>query len=834
MNLAPNRIIFVACAWLAWKPGQLPAQQVQPPRDYPGIPQVTGLSPRGWHRGATVEVEFTGTRLHEPRGVLVLTTDKIKTVKVQATSADAKPESRGKTARATLEIAPDCPVGQHVVRLFTNYGLGDLAVFSVSPLTSIPEAEPLTAKEDLNGKPETAEVVQMDCTINGILNGPEFDTFKVEAKGGELFSAEIECYRLAPAETEDGSEVLLTVRDAAGKTLAACDDTALFLSDPYVSFKSPANGPLLVTVQPMLPLDRSRRIPYRLHVGKFLRPAGLFPAGGSPGGVVSGNLLGLPEGASSSFEKPIPAETPAGPFMFLASEQTPSPNMLRVFSGANIPEKEPNSEASQATTAPSNDGPTRVAFDGILEQAGDVDTFKFRAKKGERLLVASYGQALGSPVDLQLSVLPVDAKPGQNPDKADDSNDGDLNLFDSGTIREKLDPRMIFSPKQDGDFILAVRDSRNLGSTTSAYRVEISPVEPGVAFSLFAQDNNARQVRNSIAVGCGNRTLAFLNLRPLYGTEKLEGDLVLKSSNLPAGVTLASQPFSADQRRIPVLFEATADAAVGATALELHIEPADPAKTGPFHSQFRHTLGIVYQGNDYTQSITVDRLSFAVTDEVPFKVTATPPSVPLSRNSELTIEVNLERHADYKEPVEILVEAPPQGVSPQPGVFLTKDQTKATLRLSAEGGAALGKRQITVTARSKGDGRVGRMYSSTDFFPLEIADPFLRVKLARTAVERGKKAQVTASVEHLRPLPGKATATLIRLPKGLTVVGGPIDLPAGADKITFQIEASTDALVGSYPAVACEVTVQADGRELRQVTGYGLMRVDPSRSAPAN
>ena len=113
--------------------------------------------------------------------------------------------------------------------------------------------------------------------------------------------------------------------------------------------------------------------------------------------------------------------------------------------------------------------------------------------------------------------------------------------------------------------------------------------------------------------------------------------------------------------------------------------------------------------------------------------------------------------------------------------------------------------------------------------PLEISDPWFRVKFARTRIERGQKATMTGTLERLREFSGNATAALIRLPRGLSLTS-PVTLDDGA-KVSFQIEASPDALVGSYNGVACEIVVENGGTPLKQIAGYGAVRIDPARKA---
>ena len=795
----------------------------EPPK-FPGTPKVTNLTPFGWHRGSTAEVTFTGVKLFDPKGVLCADTDLIKVAKISPVDADPKvPDSAGKKATASLEIDPKCPTGVHYLRLYTNYGVAEVMPFFVGSLATHVEKEPVE-KAKLNNTPETAEVLPAAATVNGWLLGDDEDIFRYEVKKGQLISAEVECARLA-LETDDGTEVILTVRDAAGKSLASCDDTPLLLADPFLSLTAPADGPIYVSIKPLLPSANGKRIPYRLHVGDFRRPAGVYPAGGNPGEKISAQLLGLPAGVPDKVEITLPGN--GASFDYQADAGTPCPNTLRLLRGANVLETEPNDSATQATAANQS---APLAFNGILQKKGDVDYFKFAAKKGERLIITGYAQALGSPADLQLEVLPANAKPGQNPERADDSTDGDLDNFEQTYSRERLDPSLIFTAKEDADYVLTVKDSRNLGSPNSVYLIEIAPSQPGILTGFYAPDNNQKNNRISSQVARGNRALFLMNVRPTYGTEKISGDLKVVADHLPQGVTMTAAPFTIDQKRVPIMFEAAADAAVCGAFINLTVQPADDA-AAKLTSFFSHNIALTYANGDIATAAHFDKLAFAVTDEVPFTVKVTQPTMALSRSGELLLDVELTRKEGFTEPVDLGVENVPLGIVPQTGSSIAGDTTKATMRLAAEGGATFGKFPIVVTARtrSNGDERAGRLRASSNPITLEVSEPFVRVKLARSSIERGKRSKVKATIESVRPLPGAATVKLIRLPKGLEMAGEPVAITNDAKEVSIELTASADALVGTYPSIACEVAVTTDGKELKQVVGTGMVRVDPAR-----
>ena len=804
--------------------------------EYAGAPRVASLVPRGWHRGSTVEVKFNGVALVEPRGVLFLDTDKIKVVKTER--AERPPEEKGRRVEVnssiavTLEIAPDCPQGQHALRLQTAAGLSDVCLFHVGGLPTVAEREDSSSKqrEDANGSITTAEPVTPGTTVNGALAtlpaGMEEDWFRMDAKKGDLISVEAECSRLCAAEREDGFESCLAVLDAAGRIIASAGNQPLLLIDPFLALRAPADGTYYIKMSAALPPETSRRVPYRLHIGPFRRPSAVYPAGGNPGEKLAVRLIGLPAGVSDKVEVTLPA--PEGVFNYHADAGTPTANPLRVLSGANVLEQEPNNEPDKATAVPAG-SPIPFAVNGILEKTGDCDCFRFPAKKGQRVNIRMHAQSLGAPVDGRFSIAKAGAP--SKADRSDDSNDDALGIFDAQASRERLDPADTWSAPEDGDYVLTVSDVRGQGGANFVYRVEFTDVRDGLLTTLLAPDNNAKLARNSITVGQGNSASAVIAAKPLPGAS-VKGEYQLVARGLPAGVKLIASKFSANERRVPVLFEAAADAAVAAANVELIALPVDAEQARTASSSYSQAVPLVMIGNDPVWQIMLDRVSFAVAEGLPFSLSAKPSPSPLSKNGEITMELTLTRRAGFSDPVDVLLEQPPKGVIGQQGVTLRDGESKVDFRLSADGNVSPGKYELSFTARNKaGDNRTGagKIWTASPAVPLEVSEPWFRVKFARTKIERGQKATMKGTIERLREFPGKATAGLIRLPRGLSLAS-PVTLGKNED-VSFEIQAAPDALVGSYNGVACEIIVDNGGEPIKQIAGYGAVRIDPARKA---
>lgn len=99
-----------------------------------------------------------------------------------------KPVDQGRVA-ATLRAAPDCPLGEHEVRVWTSTGISELRPIYVGPFPNVlcSGSDHTIAK---------AQPVPLNCTVNGVIHDEEIDYFSVQARKGERLTAEVEGMRL--------------------------------------------------------------------------------------------------------------------------------------------------------------------------------------------------------------------------------------------------------------------------------------------------------------------------------------------------------------------------------------------------------------------------------------------------------------------------------------------------------------------------------------------------------------------------------------------------------------------------------------------------------------
>ncbi|MBA4191902.1 MAG: hypothetical protein C0467_28315 [Planctomycetaceae bacterium] len=801
-----------------------------------GTPRLTRMYPPGGQKGTTVEVEFTGKYLELPREVLFyepgITLESIEMVEsIPGPGGKSVPVEAGTRIRAKLKLAADCPLGAHGMRLRTASGLTEYHRFFVGPFATIEENEIITKSR--NDKRETAMTVPANSTVLGKLNdATDVDMFRIEVKRGQRVSAEIEAARLG---VERGiPDLHVAIYDADGKKLASADDSALFVQDPVLSIVADRDGAYFVELRHSM-YNGAGDI-YRLHVGTFSRPTGIYPAGGLAGEELKVRVLGDPKGP---WDQTVRLPKTPGDFPFVAvtdGVSAPSPNRLRVSPFPNVLEVEPNDTPEAISSLAAATLP--VAFNGIIDKPGDVDCFRFRAKKGEQFRFHAMAQAIGSPLDPVIWVKSATAKAGAAPQRVSDSRPNQLGFAPAGgLIRETHDPILEFTAPADGEFLLGIEDERGDGGSDYVYRIEVRPEENAVYTYIAPEPENQfqPQARQSIIVPAGNRSTVqvavFTTSRPFTGEMELVG------VNMPKGVTLHAPKLTPGLTRVPVVFEVAAGAIPQAALIDLVVRPIGSPTAGkePVVSGYRQTVLMnAYGNNDYYLHAPIERLALAITEAAPFHVEVEEPKSALVQNGEMALKFKVVREKGFEGPVTVQMEWKPTGISTTTPVTVPAGQTEGTYLLGAARNATAAIHQVTLTAAS-GGARAGysetgnRTYTATQPFKLTVAEPHIDAKIARLSIERGKTATLVCKLNHLQPFEGKAIATLARLPRGIELVETTREITAKDKEVTFTLRATPEALVGNYQGIVLDITVTDNGQAVRQLSGSGVLRVDAER-----
>lgn len=726
----------------------------------------------------------------------------------------------------TLEVAADCRVGEHPFRVLTAAGLSSMGTVSVSPFPVMDEGE---ATANTNDTPATALRVEPNVTVRGTLSksaAADVDCFRVAGKAGERLAVEVDMVKLGDdlqwQPLPESYDSVVEILDPAGKRIASNDDSPLNRQDPLLAVKLPVDGDYTVVLRRSMfvPLDRE----YAIHIGRFFRPLAAYPPGGPAGEPLEVRLLGDPLG-------PV-TQTVAVPEMagtFPMSGEAPLPLSLRSSPFPNVLE-EPGAAETIVPTIP-------VAINGMLAEPDETDRFRLAVKKGVPLQVRVWSSGLGLPVDPVISLRPIDSAgaAGKVELTADDATLADRDIFGAqGDFPELFDPSVIWTPKQDGDYLLEVSDSRGAGGPTFVYRVEIAPPVNTLHLCLHKEPYQPERPRKtSLSVPQGGRWTVRLSLHQAQGSS-IQGPLDLAVEGLPAGVTMLAPRLPALQSVWPLSFVAAANAPLAASFLRITARPAEGGE--PFVTVNQQNLLRVRYSHFPWRSIRVDRFVAAVTEPTGFAVQIDAPKQPLMQGSELTIPVRIIRQPGCDEPLELQCEFSPPGVGTPPAELIPSGETQASLRLAADANAKLGSGPLyvmltTTQPRGKigGDTASGaeRVRVASEVVNLEVAEPFISLSAGPQSVRRGERVKYRWNVKQLRPFEGPATVRMRGLPVGLAAVGPEPTIDSSSTDLAVELEASDGALLGLVGELACEVQFTVAGEEINLRTGNGKLRIDP-------
>ena len=746
-------------------------------------PSLGSIAPIGAQRGSEVEVLLNGARFEDAQEILLYYPG-IEVKKFEVVN--------DKQAKARLAIAADCRLGLHAMRVRTASGITNLRQFSVGALPEISEKEP-------NSDFDAPQKIELDHTVNGVVQNEDVDYFQVKAKKGERITAEVEGIRLGVTFFDP----YVAIMDMKRFELSSSDDTPLVHQDAVASIIAPQDGTYVVQIRESS-FGGSGACVYRLHVGRFPRPLAVFPAGGRPGETLAVKWLGDVAGNREQ-QLTLPTD-PGQRFGLFAQDErgiAPSPNPFRVNGLTNVIEAEPNDALDKATVCQ-----VPCALNGIIAQPGDIDRFRFTAKKGQVFDVQVYARRLRTPLDPVLNVL--NAK-GGGVSGNDDSGGPD------SYVRTKI--------PADGEYIVQVRDHLNQGDATYVYRVEVTPVTPKLTMGL---PERRQFVDVTASIPRGNRTAILVSAsRANFG-----GDLNVAMDHLPAGVTLETEAMAGNRTIVPVLLSAAADAAPAGSLVDVIGRLADPKREIVGHLLQKTSL-VRGRNNIRVWDHVTDRLAMAVTEPVPFHLEIAQPKAPLVRNGRMALKVVATRDEGFTAPIAIRMLYNPPGVGSSGSISIPKGKTEAVLPLNANGNAQVRTWKVAVIGQSN-PGK-GNVLVSSQLADLQVAEPFFTFAFQNAAVELGQETNVILKVNQLHEFEGSAKVELLGLPNEVTAE--PREFTAKDQQVVFTVKTTANSKAGKHKTLVARAVVTINGEPVTHMFGTGELRIDkplpPKKNEPA-
>lgn len=755
-------------------------------------PDFVTTIPRGGKVGSEVKILITGNRLSDAEEILFhgpgLAAKDLKVVD-------------DKKVEATLAIAPDCRVGVHHFRLRCRSGISFARTFWVSQFPNHDEVEP-------NDDFAAPQKIPMNVTVEGEAKIEETDYYQVTAKKGDRLSVEIEALRI---NNGAGNDILIdpyvAIFDKDRNEIVSADGSALLKQESLVSIEVPGDGDYIVEVRDSAYRGRGR---YRVHIGNFPRPTAIFPAGGKAGSEVEFTLLGDVKGPYT-FKTKLPESADNDEFGILAPNGgmvPPSPNRVRISAVDNLFEKEPNNAHTEATDA----GAFPFALNGIIEKEGDIDFFKFTAKKDQAFQIRVFANALGSPLDPLLIVYNSKMGGVGSNDDADGTKDS----------------RFDFKAPEDGDYYVRITDMLSRGGADYVYRIESVSPPPTIEVTMPEMLRNTHQHLKQFNVPQGSYyTMVVSTTR-----KGVAGDLKFEMPALPPGVTMEAGIVPKTVGQFPILLKAAPDAPIGGGLYDLLVKTVEGDK--PNVGKFVQSLDFVrgpQNGDRIYYGESIDKLPVAVTEPLPFTVTIDQPKVPIVRNGSLRLKVRIHRKEGFDKKVTVRFPWIPPGITAPATMIFDEKANEIHYELNANANAELNTWNLSVLAET--DEGKGVAHAASPFIKLAVEEPFLNIKLSMATAKQGETAEMVAEVEHLRDLPGDADIQLFGLPANSTAEVQ--KLKPAAESLAFPIVTTDKTPVGQHKGVFCTATVMKDGEPILHRLAMGsVLRVDPKpKEAPA-
>jgi hypothetical protein len=748
-------------------------------------PSLSIILPRGAQRGTEQVFRFAGARLDDAQEIFFYEPgfEVLEIKPVDANNIDVK-----------VRIAPDCVLGEHTAQVRTKSGISEYRTFFVGALPAVEETEPNT---DFS----SPQNISINCTVSGIVQNEDVDYFVLEAKKGDRISAEVEGMRFGQTLFDPYIAILNDRRFE----IASVDDSPLLKQDAALSVIIPEDGRYVIEVRES-GYGGDGNCRYRLHVGNFPRPTITYPAGGQAGQTQEIAFIGDATGPINK-QIAIPADA-LETTVFIEDAQgiTPSGHPLRVSPHPNALETEPNQgfdTATVVTTFPS-------AFNGILQEPGDVDIFKFTAKAGQVFEVECFGRRIRSPID---PVMNLYKATGEGITGNDDSRGPDSYFR--------------WQVPADGDYAIRVADHLNRGGPQFVYRIEFQEVKPALSVGI-PRVARYSQSRQQIYVPRGNRFATLISAERL----NFGGELVIDGVQLPAGISMVAQPMPANLNVMPVVFEAAADAPLAGALVDFRMKPTDPNLN--LFGQFTNRADYVIAGPGQSLYVwkDVNRLPVAVIDELPFQLEIVQPKVPIVRDGQMMLKIVARKKEGWDEAISVQFPFRPPGIGANSEIAIPKGQTEALYQINADRNAALGNWPIYVLGSSNVNGAA---WASSQMATLEVAEPWVGIALQRGSVEQGKETEIAVEVQILKELKAPAQVTLVGLPHKVTAEA--LQINPDTKELVFKVKTEADSPEGNHKNVFCQVTVvENDEPIVHARLGSTELRIDkplpPKPTAP--
>ncbi|HOK55995.1 MAG TPA: PPC domain-containing protein [bacterium] len=409
-----------------------------------------------------------------------------------------------------VEISPDTEPGIYELRVQSPLGLTNFLNFYVSEYKEVKEKEKIpyyTIFDPLK------EVFDIPLIINGQITPGDVDRFYFNAKKGQKLVIELKGREIIPfmADAVPGwFQGVLTLYDSSGREIAYADDY-YFNPDPVIFYEVKKDGEYMIEVRDALYRGREDFV-YRLFIGEKPFITHIFPPGGERYEKTIVSIYGwnLPQKTVELDTEDIGIHRKSFDFNGIYSNQI----YYMVDEIPEINEREPNDSLKNAMQII-----MPQIVNGTISKSGDIDIYKFKCSKGDKIVAEVYSRRLNFPLDSIITLMDSSGKVLiSNDDYFDKSFD---------TITHHADSYIYYEIPDDGIYYFKITDVKGHGGDEYIYRLRIEKSKPD--FKIFI-------VPSAINI-TSNNTVPFY----IYAVRKdgFDGEIEVSLKDCPEGLILS-------------------------------------------------------------------------------------------------------------------------------------------------------------------------------------------------------------------------------------------------------------------------------------------------------
>ncbi len=679
-----------------------------------------------------------------------------------------------KRVSASITVLSGASLRPCEVRVAGPGGVSNPLSLHLSPLPEIAEIEP-------NNSLKQAQRIDLPLVVNGrIKAATEIDYYRFHARKGQHLIFDVYAFRMG--SPLDSSLVLL---DAGGHELARNEDYHGL--DSFLDFQAPQEGDYILQLRDYR-YQGGADYKYRLLAGELPYVTEAFPLGGRRGQDMALDLQGHNLNIRSLT---LHLETDAPPGTQEIRLDSPlgasNPILFDVGDAPEFNETEPNNLTNQANLVQAP-----VSINGRLNNEKDVDVFKFKADKDQRLVLEVKARRFGSPLDALLTLTDAQGKVLQQNDDA-----------------MGADARIDYDQfKKDREYYVSLRDLLGRGGPSFVYRLTIRQPEPDFSVKFLPDTPRIRRGGRAI-IRCELTALNGFNETVRVGFTELPAGIfaepVLLSPSIPAsGLMILSASMEAPLGSFPIKTSATASV---------------DGKT------------ITHAGEPISNDRSVKQAFLTVLAPAPFTLEASPLNIVLEQDQAATADILVQRQAGFLGDIKLTAEGFSAGRDPAtrsleiPVVILKAGELLAKVKLKARLDSEVGTRTMVFRGETSVSGLPLVEYSQA--VPVTLAqfpfvlNPTLRrlsvTALPATVQSAAREAVCEVKVERRMGFKKEIQLTLEGVPEGIT--GSIESIPENGNEAVLKLVASEKAPVGKQFTL--------------QVSGAGLFNDRTSRQKAA-